>query len=143
MSAATRSACIVVSCLTLSTLSTPSHADGFMDPIYGGFHYGVVQLEALSPFPDFTPSPEVVPPRSRYFQWQLESAVAGRAAPIAISNEPCYVYRGAQLVVLPCPGTEPVAVAYGGEPYYGERRAYRHRYWAHRRYYRHVIRERY
>jgi hypothetical protein len=43
--------------------------------------------------------------RSAYLNWMAQTQVNGLAAPIAIANEPCYVYEGPHLVVLPCPGT--------------------------------------
>ena len=43
--------------------------------------------------------------RSAYLNWMAQTQVNGLAAPIAIANQPCYVYEGPNLVVLPCPGT--------------------------------------
>ena len=43
--------------------------------------------------------------RSAYLNWMAQTQVNGLAAPIAIANQPCYVYEGPHLVVLPCPGT--------------------------------------
>ena len=43
--------------------------------------------------------------RSAYLNWMAQTQVNGLAAPIAIANQPCYVYEGPNLFVLPCPGT--------------------------------------
>src|SRR5271154_1279134 len=42
--------------------------------------------------------------RSGYLNWMAQTQVNGLVAPIAIANQPCYVYEGPHLVVLPCPG---------------------------------------
>jgi hypothetical protein len=78
--------------------------------------------------------------QSAYLRWISGTELAGRAAPIAFANKPCYVYEGSSLVVLPCPGTVvasdvdyavPLAGAYGHHCY---RSCRRNGSWVSRRY---------
>jgi hypothetical protein len=77
-----RSVCAVVSLVAVTCVTTPSRANGL-----------VVENDTD------------IANRSAYLNWMAQTQVNGLAAPIAIANQPCYVYEGPHLVVLPCPGT--------------------------------------
>jgi hypothetical protein len=77
-----RSVGAVISLLAMTCVSTPSRANDFL-------------VENDTDLAN----------RSAYLNWMAQTQVNGLAAPIAIANQPCYVYEGPNLVVLPCPGT--------------------------------------
>jgi len=74
---------VAVSLLALTYLSTPSRANNL----------GVVEEVSDLPY------------RSAYLNWMAQTELSGLAAPVAITNQPCFVYNGPHLLVLPCPGT--------------------------------------
>ena len=77
-----RSVCAAISLLVMTCVSTPSRANGLV-------------VENDTDLANW----------SAYLNWMAQTQVNGLAAPIAIANQPCYVYEGPHLVVLPCPGT--------------------------------------
>ena len=78
-----RSVCVVISLAAMTCVSTPSRANGLVEGEYDTDLWN----------------------RSAYLNWMAQTQVNGLAAPIAIANQPCYVYEGPNLVVFPCPGT--------------------------------------
>lgn len=104
-----RSICSVVCVLATVGASTASRADEFWDDVTDGLFN--VRSHLIG-------RPIVEPTyHSPYVDWMARTELGSLAAPIAISNQPCFGYSGPRVVIKPCPGAAVYAQAYGAEPY--------------------------